>query len=281
MIDLHTHSRFSDGTQSPTALVEEAAGLGVAVLGLTDHDTTAGWDEAVRAAEAAGIGLVRGMEISCRYDDGISVHLLSYLHDPAAAELTATVADARRARLDRTRTMVERLAEDFPLSWESVLEQAGAEATIGRPHIADALVTAGIVEDRSAAFAGLLSSHSKYYVSLPTISPIEAIRMVHEAGGAAVFAHPRASLRGRMVPDIGVRRMIEAGLDGLEVDHRDNPPSARVALRATAEAHGLLVTGSSDYHGTGKPNRLAEHTTDPEMLERLVAATSGVPVSGA
>ncbi|GAA4391389.1 MULTISPECIES: PHP domain-containing protein [Brevibacterium] len=276
-IDLHTHSRFSDGTQSPTALVEEAAELGVAVLGLTDHDTTAGWDEAVRAAQAAGIALVRGMEVSCRYD-GISVHLLSYLHDPAAAELTAAVADARRARLDRTRTMVERLAEDFPLSWESVLEQAGAEATIGRPHIADALVTAGIVGDRSAAFAGLLSSHSKYYVSLPTISPIEAIRMVHEAGGAAVFAHPRASLRGRTVPDAGVRAMVEAGLDGLEVDHRDNPPSARVALRATAEAHGLLVTGSSDYHGTGKPNRLAEHTTDPEMLERLVAVTSGVPL---
>ena len=278
-IDLHTHSRYSDGTQSPGELVAEAAQSGIAVLGLTDHDTTAGWDEAVAAARSAGIGLVRGMEISCRYE-GISVHLLSYLHDPDAAELTATVTDARRARLVRTRTMVERLAEDYPVTWEGVLAHAGEEATIGRPHIADALVAAGVVEDRSAAFAGLLTTHSKYYVSLPTISPIEAIRMVREAGGVSVFAHPRASMRGRTVPDAGVRAMIEAGLDGLEVDHRDNPPSARVKLRELAEDHDLLITGSSDYHGTGKPNRLAEHTTDPAMLERLAAAASGVPLIG-
>lgn len=279
VIDLHAHSRFSDGTQSPAELVTEAANTGIAVLGLTDHDTTGGWDEAGCAAQQQGIGLVRGMEISCRYE-GISVHLLSYLHDPQAAELTAAVAEARRARVVRSRTMADRLAEDFPITWEDVVRAAGEGATIGRPHIADALVAAGVIEDRTAAFAGLLSGSSKYYVSLPTISPIDAIRMVHEAGGAAVFAHPRASMRGRVVPDYGVRAMIEAGLDGLETDHRDNPPHARVQLRETARTHDLLVTGSSDYHGEGKPNRLGEHATAPGMFDRLVARTSGVEVIG-
>lgn len=275
IIDAHTHSRFSDGTQSPTELVDEAAELGIAVLGLTDHDTTAGWDEAEAAADEAGIGLLRGMEVSCRWN-GISVHLLSYLHDPTAAELTATVEGARQARVSRTREIVERLSDDLPISWDRVLEIAGEDATIGRPHVADALVDAGIVDDRAAAFRSLLSVHSKYYVSLPTVDPVDAIRMVHEAGGAAVFAHPRASMRGMVVPDSGVREMIDAGLDGLEVDHRDNPAGERRSLLRIAERHGLLVTGSSDYHGTGKPNRLGEHSTSRDMLARLVDRCTGV-----
>ncbi|WP_349829497.1 PHP domain-containing protein [Brevibacterium litoralis] len=276
VIDIHTHSRFSDGTQSPAELVAEAAEGGVDVIGLTDHDTTAGWSEAAEAAAAHGIGLLRGMEISCRYE-GISVHLLSYLHDPGAdQELMQAVTGSRVSRETRARTIVERLAADFPLTYDDVLAQAGPDSTIGRPHIADALVAAGLAPDRSAAFEGILSSRGKYYVPTPVISALDAIRMVHAAGGVAVFAHPRASARGRVVPDTGMRAMIEAGLDGLEIDHRDNPPADREDLRALAAAHDLLVTGSSDYHGTGKPNRLGEHHTAPEMLERIAARATGV-----
>ncbi|WP_029088886.1 PHP domain-containing protein [Brevibacterium album] len=277
--DLHTHSRFSDGTQSPAELLAEAAASGLSAVGLTDHDTTAGWHAGACAAAAEGIGLVRGMEVSCRWE-GISVHMLCYLHEPEGAEITATITAAREARVVRSRTIVERIAEDHPVSWADVLEIAGPEATIGRPHIADALVRAGVVPDRTAAFADLLASRGRYYVPLPVISPLDAVRMIHEAGGAAVFAHPRASARGMVVPMRGMREIIEAGLDGLEVDHRDNPPDERVRLRRLAQESGLLVTGSSDYHGAGKPNRLGEHTTARDQLMRLIERTDGVPALG-
>ncbi|NUL60625.1 PHP domain-containing protein [Brevibacterium luteolum] len=279
IIDLHTHSTVSDGTQSPAELMAEAAACGVDVIGLTDHDTTGGWAEASEAVTRLGIGLVPGMEISCRYE-GISVHLLSYLHDPASTELAATVGAARSDREGRAREIVARLAEDFPLSWADIEAVCEPGATIGRPHIADALVRAGIVTDRTAAFGELLSTRSKYYVTLPTVSPIDAIRMVREAGGVSVYAHPRARMRGRVVPDAGMREMIAAGLDGIEVDHRDNPVAERAELRRIAASHDLIVTGSSDYHGAGKPNLLAEHTTAPEMLARLVRAASGASPVG-
>lgn len=272
--DLHTHSRFSDGTQSPTELVAEAVDVGLHVLALTDHDTTIGWDEAVTAAEERGIGLLRGMEVSCRWE-GISVHILCYLHDPAGAEITAAIDQARSDRIVRSKIMVDRLSQDFAITWEEVQEQAGADATIGRPHVADALVRAGVVRDRSEAFGRLLTGSGPYYVALPVISPIEAIRMIHDAGGAAVFAHPLASARGRVVPDAGLRAIIDAGLDGLEVDHRDNPPEGRARLRTLAAEHGLIVTGSSDYHGTGKPNLLGENTTARDQVEALVERTTG------
>jgi len=277
--DLHTHSRFSDGTQSPTDLVAEAAGVGLDVLALTDHDTTAGWGEAVAAAGDRGIGLLRGMEVSCRWE-GISVHILCYLHDPVGAEITATIDQAREDRVVRSRLMVERLSQDFAITWEDVLELAGAEATIGRPHIADALVRAGVVADRAEAFGRLLSGGGPYFVALPVISPVEAIGMIHDAGGAAVFAHPLAAARGRVVPDAGLREIIGAGLDGLEIDHRDNPPGGRARLRTLAEQHGLLITGASDYHGAGKPNRLGENTTAHDELAALVDRTSGTEPIG-
>ncbi|WP_286957125.1 PHP domain-containing protein [Brevibacterium sp. UBA7493] len=279
IIDLHTHSTVSDGTQSPAELMAEAAACGVDVIGLTDHDTTGGWAEATEAVQRLGIGLVPGMEISCRYE-GISVHLLSYLHDPGSTELAATVGAARTDREGRAREIVARLSEDYPLSWADIEAVCEPGATIGRPHIADALVRAGIVTDRTAAFSELLSTRSKYYVTLPTVSPIDAIRMVREAGGVSVYAHPRARMRGRVVPDAGMREMIAAGLDGIEVDHRDNPVAERAELRRIAAAHALIVTGSSDYHGAGKPNLLAENTTAPEMLARIVRAASGASPVG-
>ncbi|WP_291794932.1 PHP domain-containing protein [Brevibacterium sp.] len=278
-IDLHTHSTASDGTDAPGEVVEAAAAAGLDVVALTDHDTTAGWEPAARAAASLDIGLLRGMEVSCRWE-GISVHMLCYLHSPEGAEITETIDEARRARVVRSRTIAERIAEDHPITWEDVLEIAGPDATIGRPHIADALVRAGVVADRTEAFGAILSSSGRYYVPLPVISPLDAVRMIHEAGGAAVFAHPRASARGRVVPERGMREIIAAGLDGLEVDHRDNPAHERAWLRRVAADAGLLVTGSSDFHGTGKPNRLGENTTARDQLLRLVERTDGVPALG-
>ncbi len=274
-IDLHAHSNVSDGTQSPAELVAAAAAAGVDVLALTDHDSTNGWDEALGAARSLGVGLLPGMEVSCKTARGISVHLLSYLHDPADPALLEEITKAKDARLTRAERMVERLAEDYPLNWEDVSAHVAPGATVGRPHIADALVAAGIVSDRNEAFASILTSHSRYFVSHYAPDPVLAVELVRAAGGVPVFAHPMASARGRVVaPDI-YHDMIDAGLLGLEVDHRDNPPESRIWLRELAADQGLLVTGSSDYHGAGKPNLLGENTTAPEMLERIVAAGTG------
>ncbi len=269
-IDLHTHSSVSDGTQAPAEVVASAAHAGLDVVALTDHDTTAGWDEAAGAAERLGVGLVRGTEVSCAAD-GVSVHLLSYLHDPASPGLLAEIDRSCRSRELRAHQMVERLSADVDLSWEDVAGQVAAGATIGRPHIADALVARGIVPDRGAAFAGLLSSRGPYYVRYHAPDAVEAVRLVVAAGGVPVMAHPLARLRGRVVDDGVIEEMTDAGLAGLEVDHRDNDPQARAHLRALASRLGLLTTGSSDYHGAGKTNVLGEHTTRREVLDEIVA----------
>jgi predicted metal-dependent phosphoesterase TrpH len=275
MIDLHTHSTVSDGTEPPAAVIRAAAAAGLDVVALTDHDTTAGWDAARAAAVDAGIGFVPGMEVTCRTVEGISVHVLSYLQDPSHPGLLSEISKARDASLTRAERMVELLAEDFPITWTEVTERVGHGATIGRPHIADALVAAGIVSDRSEAFAQILTSHSRYYVSHYAPDPATAVALVREAGGVPVFAHPVASGRGRVVGDAVIRDMIDAGLAGVEIDHRDNPEVGRLRLRELAARHDLLVTGSSDYHGAGKPNRLGENTTDPAMLDRILSLGTG------
>jgi len=268
-IDLHTHSRVSDGTQTPAELVAEARQAGLDVLALTDHDTTAGWAEAATAAQTEGVALVRGTEVSCTAG-GISVHLLSYLHDPHDPALAAELAASRASRDGRARAMVDRLAADFDLTWEEVAARAGAEATIGRPHIADALVARGHATDRAAAFATMLAPRGPYYVRYHAPEVADAVGLVLAAGGVPVFAHPRASARGRVVSEQVIRDLAEAGLVGLEVDHRDHTEADKARLRELAAELGLLVTGSSDYHGAGKPNRLGEHTTTPEVLAEIV-----------
>ncbi|UFU04586.1 PHP domain-containing protein [Ruania suaedae] len=267
-IDLHAHSRVSDGTSTPTELMVEAAAAGLDVVALTDHDSTAGWDEAAEAVPGTRVALLRGAEISCTAG-GISVHLLAYLHDPDHAGLTAELERSRISRDGRARAMVELLAEDYDLSWDDVVAQAGSGATLGRPHIADALVAAGVVPDRTAAFASILAPSSRYYVRYHAPDAVDAVRLVREAGGVPVFAHPRASARGRVVADTVVQQMADAGLAGLEVAHRDHTDDQREQLRRLAGDLGLFVTGSSDYHGVGKPNRLGEETTDREVLETI------------
>lgn len=276
--DLHTHSIESDGTEPPAEVVRAAARAGLDGLALTDHDTTAGWADAAEAAHAEGVLVVPGMEMSCMAADGTSVHLLSYLHDPEDLALRTELETSRASRLTRAQRMTERLAEDFPITWELVRERASENATIGRPHIADALVTAGVVPDRSAAFATILTGRSRYYVPHHAADPVEAVRLVRAAGGVPVFAHPRAVMRGRVVDEEVVEAMIEAGLAGLEADHRDNPEPERVRLRELAARHGLFVTGSSDYHGTGKPNLIGEFTTGADVLAEIEHQATGTAV---
>ncbi|CAM3490213.1 PHP domain-containing protein [Isoptericola cucumis] len=269
MIDLHTHSRASDGTDRPAQVLEAAAVAGLGVVALTDHDTTAGWDEAAAAVGRTGVALVRGTEVSTRVQTpqgGISVHLLSYLHDPADAALRAEWQRTRDARLTRARRMAERLGEDFPLTWDDVLAQTGDDATVGRPHLADALVAAGVATSRDEAFATMLHPGARYYVPHYAPRTDDAVRAVLAAGGVPVLAHPGAGARGRVVTDETIADLAAAGLAGLEVDHRDHDDATRARLRGLARELGLFVTGSSDYHGTGKLNRIGEHTTAPEVL---------------
>lgn len=280
-VDLHAHSSASDGTESPAELMRSAAAAGIDVVGLTDHDTISGWDEAARSLPDA-LRLVRGAEISCVYD-GISLHLLAYLFDPSHEDLLEEMAMALDDRVPRAKAIVAKLAAaDYPITWDLVLDQIPEGATVGRPHIADTLVAAGVVPDRTAAFDTLLHDGSQFFVGHYYVDAVRAVRLVREAGGVPVFAHPAAVKRGRTVGDDGIRAMAAAGLAGLEVDHRDNPPESREHLRSLAVELGLLVTGASDYHGSGKPNRLGENTTDPEVLEALVAQAEGaVAVVGA
>ncbi|MCC3276775.1 MULTISPECIES: PHP domain-containing protein [unclassified Arthrobacter] len=279
-IDLHTHSSVSDGTEPPADVLAAAAREGLDAIALTDHDTTAGWEPAAAAARKLGITMVPGMEVSCRSSEGISVHVLSYLHDPAHPGLLEEIARSRAARVSRAELMVKRLAEDFPIDWDAVQEQVAPGATIGRPHIADALVAAGVVPNRSAAFSGILTARSPYFVAHYAPDPARAVELVRQAGGVPVFAHPVASSRGRVVGEGTFHEMIDAGLLGVEVNHRDNPEAGRDWLRRLAKDHNLLVTGSSDYHGTGKPNRLAENTTDPAVLAQIAGLGTGSALVG-
>nr|WP_231704222.1 PHP domain-containing protein [Arthrobacter caoxuetaonis] len=275
---MHTHSNVSDGTEAPGAVMAAARAAGLDVVALTDHDSTAGWAEAAEAAGTLGVTLVPGMEVSCRTADGISVHVLSYLHDPSHPGLRKEIAKSRSARVSRAEQMVERLSEDYPISWQDVEEQVAPGATIGRPHIADALVAVGVVPTRSAAFAGILTGRSKYFVAHYAPDPAVAVELIRAAGGVPVFAHPEASARGRVVGEETYHQMIDAGLAGVEIEHRDNPEAGREYLRRLAAEHSLLVTGSSDYHGTGKPNLLGENLTAPEVFERIEELGTGTGV---
>jgi predicted metal-dependent phosphoesterase TrpH len=269
-IDLHAHSRASDGTDSPAGVVAAAAVAGLDVVALTDHDTVAGWDQAAQAADRLGVGLVPGVEISC-LAGWVSVHMLAYLPDPTHPGLVAEFARTRDDRVRRARRMVDLIAVDHPLSWNDVLDQVHEGATVGRPHIADALVALGLVADREEAFTEILATGSRYHVRHYAPQAADVVTMVRDAGGVPVMAHPRAGRRGRVVSDAVIADLAAAGLAGLEVDHRDHLLAERAQLRALAAELGLLVTGSSDYHGLGKDNVLGENLTAPDVLAAIRA----------
>ena len=271
MIDLHTHSLASDGTDTPGELINKAHASGISVLGLMDHDTVAGWDEAVNYLRP-GMSLVLGSEISCQTLDGISVHMLGMLFDRENIALAETLATTRDNRLTRMNRIIARLNEaGFEISIEDVLAQLAPGATLGRPHLADALISKKIVSSRDEAFSELLHNNSKYYISHYSPTPEDAIKLIKQAGGVAVIAHPLASLRGRTVGIDSFKSMVDAGLDGIEISHRDQSEDERELLRQVVVQYGIIATGSSDYHGNGKLNELAEFTTKPEDFEALEA----------
>jgi predicted metal-dependent phosphoesterase TrpH len=276
LIDLHTHSSVSDGTETPGELVQAAIAAGLGTVALTDHDSTAGWDEAEAATSGTGLLVVPGMELSTNHGPA-SVHMLAYLFDPMDDDIIRETARIRDGRLHRAERIVERIAEDYALTWHDVLEQSVDGGTIGRPHIADALVARGHVANRSAAFASILHWQSGYYEKYYAPSPLEGVELIVGAGGAPVLAHPGTRGREWVIDEKNVARLKDAGLFGLEIHHRDNTESGKARLFELAEKFDLAVTGSSDYHGEGKPNRLAENTTSPEVLERLLATATGHP----
>jgi 3',5'-nucleoside bisphosphate phosphatase len=280
-IDLHTHSSVSDGTETPAELLATAKSAGLDVVALTDHDTTDGWAEA-ESNRPEGLTVVPGMELSCRWfptdQPPISVHLLAYLFDPAHPALAAERARLRADRLGRAERIVQNLvAGGYPLVWDDIV--AGCRGgVVGRPHVARALVASGAATSVDEAFATLLHHRSPYYVAKADTEVLAGIRLVREAGGVPVFAHGLARRRGRVLDDDAVAAMADAGLLGIEVDHPDHDAEEREHMAGLAKELDLIATGSSDYHGSNKTTPIAVCTTDPEQLDRLLAAGTGSPV---
>lgn len=279
-IDLHTHSNASDGTDTPAALVLAAGAAGLDVVALTDHDTTAGWSEAAQALPP-GLGLVRGIEMSCegRGENGwpVSVHLLAYLFDPDHPEFAKERERLRGERVERIRAMATLMARDgLPIDPDQILADAGP--SVGRPHIAAALLRAGVVSSVGEAFTELLATRGRYDVPKYD-TPIDyAVELVAAAGGVTVLAHARARSRGRVLALDHIRDLASTGLGGLEVDHPDHTAADRTLLRGLAGDLGLVVTGSSDYHGDNKTIGLGDELTDEAEFDKLMSRATGVEV---
>lgn len=281
-IDLHTHTSASDGTDTPEQLVRKARDAGLDVLGITDHDTTRGWAQAVEALPP-GMTLVRGAELSCAHRavpaDGspgqrTSLHMLAYLFDPEAEAFVAERLRLREDRRSRGRRIVDRMIDaGLPVTWERVSELA-ADGAVGRPHIARVLVENGAVASVDEAFDKYLRDDSRYHVAKADADVFDAIALIRASGGVAVFAHPFARRRGRVVDEAAIVAFAEAGLGGIEVDHPDHTEQDRARLRGLAKDLGLIVTGSSDYHGTNKTTVLGAETTEPPQYEALAAAAT-------
>jgi predicted metal-dependent phosphoesterase TrpH len=290
-IDLHTHTTVSDGSDTPADLVRNAVAAGVDVIALTDHDTTSGWAEALGAAQSMGLGIVPGIELSAQilddtgYTPPLSVHVLGYLVDPNNPVLVAELAKIRSHRDDRLRLMVDRLAEDLDITWDEVARGIAEGATPGRPHIATVLVDKGIVADVSEAFDHYLAAHGPYHV--PHYAPrlTRALEVITQAGGVAVLAHPLSGDRRYALDQVDqVDRLVEQlatlqkqGLSGVEIDHRENAPHHLETLKQATSTLGLIQTGSSDYHGDKKPNRLGEKLTTWAELQRILDRATGYP----
>lgn len=269
-IDLHTHSCVSDGTDTPSELVAKAVAAGLDVVALTDHDTFAGLPEAQQAAADQGLVLVPGVELSTRIG-GRSVHLLGYCCRTDDVRLGSELERIRRGRDERIPGMIARLAElGLPLSDEEVSLQAHG-ASIGRPHIADAMVQRGYVANRDEAFTRYLADGGPAFVDRYAPEVADAIDVVHRAGGVAVIAHPWSrDGRNNLTEETMSALVASHGLEGIEVDHPDHDAATRAELRRIATRLGLLATGSSDYHGTGKTrNPLGVETTAPAVFALL------------
>jgi 3',5'-nucleoside bisphosphate phosphatase len=286
-IDLHSHSTHSDGKETVQQIFQYAAEAGLDVLALTDHDTTAGWDEARTEAKKHGITFVPGIEVTTKHH-GVSVHMLAYLPDPTYEPLIQRLKEVRESRETRIERFVENLKSEYSdINMDRVRETLKEEGkSLGRPHIADAMVNLGIFADRTEAFDGPLHKEGPFFVPSPGLDTIEAVKLIRAAGGVPVMAHPMARAEGDLVITENHREhfvdVIEAGLAGYEVHHREVGDIAREWLTGLALEFDLVLTGSSDYHGmTGKDNRLGENTTSLEMLKRIEAQASGSAIQWA
>ncbi len=276
LIDLHTHSSASDGTDPPTEVMARARARGLDVVALTDHDTVAGQAEA-RAALPPGLTLVPGMELSATLD-GRSLHLLAYLFDPAYPPLAEAVASIRDDRIRRARVMVDKLAAlGTGVTWEQVSEIAG-DGVVGRPHIARALAATGTIGEPAEAFtADWIGDGGRAFEDKYALDPAEAIALVRQAGGVSVLAHPRSG--GYEVSDDVIGELAAVGLTGVEVWHPDHSPAVRGRLRVLAAGLGLVPTGGSDDHGELTGHHLGAETTPPGAFERLTEQAAGQLIS--
>jgi hypothetical protein len=286
VIDLHTHSTVSDGSDPPERIPELAATAGCSAVALTDHDSHAGLSAAALSAERCGITLIPGCEVSCLaagpHTDpesrGPSMHVLVYFVGPGDGPLQEELARLRQDRLARNRRLARRLAElDLPVEYEEVITAAGGiEEEVGRPHFAAALVAAGVARDIEDAFDRFLGEGGVAHVSKARILPGQIAELARASGGVAVLAHPLSlGLTPRDLEGT-VRELADAGFGGLEAVYGRYSPRQRAELRALANRVGLVATGGSDYHGSFKPDlRIGKGTGDLDVpditLEQLAA----------
>ena len=252
-VDLHLHSYASDGTDAPATVVEKAAALGLSAIALTDHDTLSGIPEAAEAASRLPIELIPGVELSVNHN-GVKIHMLAYFIEPEPGPLQDRLEALRDGRDIRNPKIVERLNElGYPITMDAVLEQTRGDA-VGRPHIADALVAAGLVRDRKEAFTELLADGRPAYVERDRLTAVDAIRLTTASGGVTSIAHPYST--GLDAADLRalVTELRDEGLTGVEAYYSEHSVFTRVQLAEMAAELGLVATGGSDYHGAGKPH---------------------------
>ena len=278
MIDLHTHTTASDGTDKPFEMLENASKAGLTVVAMTDHDSVEGWREvrSKRDQIPAGLTIVPGAEVSTRTQLGMSVHIVGLLFDAKNVQLAKLLSDTRDDRIPRMEKMIEKLqAAGYQVTMQDVEEVKPVGATLGRPHLADALIKNGIVASRDEAFAELLHNNSQFYVSHWAPSPVEAIRAIAAAGGVSILAHPFAEKRGAVLTFGEVIELAAAGLNGIERNKRDQDEAAHSKIDQLSSEHNLIKVGSSDYHGSARANQLGEEQTPLDLWENLASKASG------
>lgn len=278
MLDLHLHTHFSDGTLSPRELVEEAHRAGLNLISVTDHDHVGGIAEAQEAAGPLGMAVIPGVEINTNHE-GHEVHILGYFLDTRHPELQTTLAEQRRGRQERTRRMVKKLQEKgLPISLSDVEGRPELDSTLGRPHVAAALVRAGCVSSVEEAFQRYLGSRCPGYIPQLGMTVDQAIALIRRAGGLAVLAHPGL---WRANGD-RVGWLVSLGLGGLEVYYPKHSTEQQARYHELAEQYGLIMTGSSDYHGPVEHSAgpIGGTPVPPEVEERFraLARERGFPV---
>lgn len=281
MIDLHTHTTASDGTDKPFEMLQNARKAGLTVVAMTDHDSIEGWREvrSKRDQIPAGLTIVPGAEVSTRTQLGMSVHIVGLLFDANNVQLAKLLADTRDDRIPRMEKMIEKLqAVGYQVTMQDVEEVKPVGATLGRPHLADALIKNGIVASRDEAFAELLHNNSQFYVSHWAPSPVEAIKAIAAAGGVSILAHPFAEKRGAVLTFGEIIDLAAAGLNGIERNKRDQDEAAHSKIDQLSSEHNLIKVGSSDYHGSARANQLGEEQTPVDLWENLSSKAIGEEV---